>query len=210
MQKILRASSAGYPCDRYIWYSVNGIKGSKVSEHTQRVFDTGTCLEPFVVDCLRHDNWDVIYNPGSQEAADELIYELPSGILAGHYDCFISKGEMQDVLADIKTMNDRAFMKWRQEGTKKNQPKYYDQLHVYAGAAIQSGYSVKHLAIVGFNKNNSEIYIDIFDYDPAHFEKICKRTEAIMSSDEKPSMNSPKTEWACSYCKYKKVIRKHV
>ena len=203
--KIIRASGAGYPCTRKIWYEVNGVQGEKVSEQTQRVFDTGTCLEPFVVECLRRDGWDVNYNPGSQNAGIELIYDLQGGQLAGHYDCFISKGEMQNVLADIKTFNDYAFKRWKQEGTLKNKPQYTDQLTIYAGAALKTGYTVEHLAVVGFNKNNSEIYIDIFDYDPARFEKICKRSQAILDSPEAPTEGCCTESWACNYCGYTEI-----
>ncbi|MBR1487130.1 MAG: hypothetical protein IJ597_07755, partial [Synergistaceae bacterium] len=74
MVKTLRASKAGYPCDRNLWYAVNNFKGI-ITEKTQRIFDTGTCLEPLVVEWLRKDGWTVNYNQGSQNA--DLEFKIP-------------------------------------------------------------------------------------------------------------------------------------
>ena len=201
--KTLRASSTGYPCKRKLWYEVNSVmKREKCDSPQQRIYDTGTHLEKLVVEFLRRDGWEVDYNEGSQEAPVELTYDLNGGRLAGHPDCFMSKGEMQNVLADIKTMNDYGFKKWKQQGTLKDKPQYADQVHVYAGLALKAGYRVEHLAIVGFNKNNSEMYIDIFDYDPARFEAICKRAEEIFNSDNAPVEGCKRESWSCRYCDF--------
>ena len=197
--KIVHASGAGFPCDRKIWYEVNDYEGEY---EENRILEIGTFLEPKIVEFLRRDGWEVIYNPGSQNAGIELTYELHDGILQGHFDCFISKGQMQNVLADIKTMNDRTFTKWKQQGTLKSKPQYADQVTIYAGAALQAGYTVEHLAIVGFNKNNSKMYIDIFDYDPKRFKAICERSQRIIDSAIPPTENCHMEGWTCSYCAF--------
>lgn len=199
--KTLRASKAGFPCNRYLYYSVNNYE-STISTRTKRIFGVGKALEPEIVKWLRDDGWEVDYNPGSQEAALELFYPLDNGRLAGHPDCFISKGEMQHVLADIKTMKERAFKLWRQEGSIKHSPQYVDQLHIYAGAAIKAGYTVEHLAIVGVNKNDSDMHIDIFDYSPERFKAICERSQAIMNLENAPEEDSPREGWCCGYCEF--------
>ena len=40
-EKIMHASKVGFPCDRNLWYSVNGYE-EVVSEKTQRTFETKT------------------------------------------------------------------------------------------------------------------------------------------------------------------------
>ena len=65
--KTMRASRVGFPCDRNLFYSVNGYDET-VSARSQRIFDVGTALEAVAVDWLREEGWDVFYNPGSQEA----------------------------------------------------------------------------------------------------------------------------------------------
>ena len=75
IKKILRASKAGFPCARNLYYSVNGYKGT-TDIRTQRIFDVGTYLEPLVVRWLQEDGWKVYYNQGSQDADLELKYQL--------------------------------------------------------------------------------------------------------------------------------------
>ena len=201
MANSLRASKIGFPCDRHLWYSVNGFEGNTQTK-SKRIFDVGTCLEPLIVQWLIDDGWDVKYNPGSQSAEIELFYPLKNGSLAGHPDCFISKGEIQNALVDIKTMNDRAFTSWKKDGSLKSKPQYVDQLHVYAGAAMAAGYTIEHLGIVGMNKNNSEIYIDFFDFDNFRFQEICNRADFIFSADNPPAQGERMQKWGCNYCEF--------
>ena len=205
MGKVLRASSAGFPCDRHLWYSVNAGNDTddyQRDERTQRIFDVGAYLEPLIVDWLRRDGWEVEYNAGSQEAPLEVKIELADGTLAGHPDCFISRGDVGNVLVDIKTMNDRSFRIWRREGSVRNKPQYVDQLHIYAKGCIQCGRKIEQLGIVGVNKNNSEMHIDIFGYDEARMMKILERSERVLSSSSAPEKDSPRESWCCRYCEY--------
>ena len=201
MEKVLRASKAGFPCERNLWYSTNGFKGI-VSSRTQKIFDTGTCLEPLVVEWLRQDGWEVKYNQGSQNADLEFIIPLHGGIIAGHPDAFISRPGCENVLVDIKTMNERAWIQWKREGSIKSKPQYVDQIHIYAMGAIWANYKVDKLGIVGLNKNTSAIHIDFFDFDPKRFEEIQKRAMRIFEFEEAPSKNSPSEKWCCGYCEY--------
>lgn len=210
MEKVLRASRAGFPCDRNLWYSVNVEYCGEPDERTQRIFDVGTCLEPLVVEWLRRDGWTVDYNPGSQEAALEVTVPLESGILAGHPDCFIAKGAITDCLADIKTMNERSYREWKRAGTIRSKPQYADQLHVYAKGCIRSGRRVSKLAIVGMNKNTSELHIDFMEYDESRIAGILSRSERILSQPNAPTSGSPRESWCCSYCEYRGMCELHV
>ncbi len=202
MTKLLRASKAGFPCMRNLYYSVNGYDGT-VSPKSQRIFDVGTYLEPLAVEWLRQDGWVVDYNQGSQNAPLELTIPVKGGVLAGHPDCFISRPDgLQNVLADIKTMNDRAFTLWKREGTIKAKPQYVDQLHIYALGAVLNGRNIEHLAVVGINKNNSDMHIDVFDFDNERAERIAERAQLIFSLDNPPSDNSPAENWCCPYCEF--------
>lgn len=176
--KILRASKIGFPCARNLWYSANGYEG-ETSSRSQRVFDVGNYLEPMVVKWLREDGWEVEYNPGSQNAAFEVVVPVEGGELRGHPDAFIFKGDMQNILIDIKTMNDRAFRLWKSEGTLKKYPQYADQLHIYAAGAIKAGHEVNGLGIVGINKNTSDMWIDFFDYSEARATVLAIRAQSI-------------------------------
>lgn len=204
MDKVLRASKAGFPCLRNLFYSVHCPDKHIISPSTQRIFDVGTYLEPLVVEWLRQDGWEVDYNPGSQEAELEVTLPLEGGELAGHPDCFISKDELQRVLVDIKTMNDRSFTMWKREGSLKSKPQYVDQLHVYAMACMRAGIPINPhtLGIVGVNKNNSDWHIDFFDLDFGRAADIQEKATAIFTMAEPPEENSPCEAWCCNYCDY--------
>lgn len=208
MSKILRASKAGFPCDRNLWYSVNGYAGTS-DEATQRIFDVGTYLEPLVVKWLESEGWDVEYNPGSQDADVEVHVALDGGEMAGHPDCIISRGDLQNVLVDIKTMNDRSFTIWRREGTLKSKPQYVDQVHIYAAGLRQAGRKIEHLGIVGLNKNNAELHIDLFEFDESRLAEIVERSERVMNEAIAPETDSPRESWCCGYCEYADFCELH-
>ena len=204
MSKVLRASKAGFPCERNLWYTLNTEPSSddEPDERTERIFEMGTCLEPLMVEWLRRAGWEVEYNAGSQNAELEVHVPLRGGELAGHPDCFISRGELRNVLVDIKTMNERSFTKWRREGSVKSKPQYVDQVHIYAEGCRLMGREITKLGIAGLNKNNGEWHLEIFDYDAERMSAIRERTERVLTAVEPPADGSPKEDWCCGYCEY--------
>ena len=202
--KTMRASKVGFPCDRNLFYSVNGYD-EIVPAKSQRIFAVGTALEAVAVDWLREEGWDVFYNPGSQEADLELHIPVAGGQLSGHPDCIISRPGSGRILIDIKTMNDRSFTRWRRGGTEKDKPQYVDQVHVYANAAMDAGLSIDRLGVVGINKNNSEMHIDIFDYSLERMAAIVERTERIFALSSPPEPGDRMEGWCCGYCGYAHV-----
>ena len=208
MDKVLRASKAGFPCSRNLWYSVNGF-AETVSPKSQRIFDVGTALEPVIVEWLRADGWNVEYNPGSQKAEIEVTVPVIGGMLAGHPDCIISRGEIQNALVDIKTMNDRAFTYWKRSGSLKTKPQYVIQLHIYAMGLMKKGHKIERLGIVGVNKNNSEMHIDFFDFDENTCNDILNNAELILNAKEIPEYDCPTEKWACEYCEFSNQCELH-
>lgn len=204
MEKILRASKAGFPCDKNIWYSINGYEGLTDS-NTQRIFDVGTALEPVIVKWLELDGWTVKYNPGNQEALTELLIPLNGGKLAGHYDCIISRANEPEILIDIKTMNDYAYKVWKKAGTLKTRPQYADQVHIYAYGLMLQGMRIKELGILGMNKNNSSYYLERFKYDSERMKGILARSEYILSCESAPESGTRMESWCCRYCEYSRI-----
>ena len=202
--KTMRASRVGFPCDRNLFYSVNGYDET-VSARSHRIFAVGTALEAVAVDWLREEGWDVLHNPGSQKAELELEIPVAGGRLSGHPDCIISRPSMGRILIDVKTMNERAFTRWKREGTEKNKPQYVDQVHVYANAAMAAKFSIERLGIVGINKNNSDMHIDIFDYSLERMAAIVERTERIFALSSPPEPGDRMEGWCCGYCGYAHV-----
>lgn len=206
MEKVLRASKAGFPCLRNLWYSVNGYQ-EVVSQKSQRIFDVGTALEPYIVEWLKADGWEVEYNPGSQQAELEVTVPIIGGKIAGHPDCIISKGEIQNALVDIKTMNEWAFKNWKKKGTRITKPQYVTQLHIYAMGLQYAGRTIERLGIVGVNKNTSEMHIDFFDFDEGTCIAIMNRAESVINAEEAPEFDCPTEDWACDYCEFSQLCK---
>lgn len=209
MDKVLSASQAGFPCMRNLWYTVNGNDGAETDTDTQRIFDVGTALEPVIVDWLSADGWTVEYNPGSQNAELQVVIPVKGGTLTGHPDCIISKGEIQNALVDIKTMNDRAYRFWKREGTMKSKAQYITQLHIYALGLKEMGREISKLGIVGVNKNNSDMYIDFFEYDEFRAREIVSYAEWLFEQDKPLDVGCPSESWACRYCGYSDICGLH-
>ena len=204
MTKILRASTIGFPCDRHLWYAARKYEKTE-DPKALRIFAVGTALEPLAIQWLQDDGWEVFYNPGSQNAEMELIIPVTGGEIRGHLDAIISRPGSGHVLVDIKTMNDRAFTQWKRQGTEEKSPQYLDQLHVYADGAITAGLTIDKLGIVGINKNNSDMYIEILNYSVERMMEIRTRAESVFAGAEAPDAGARLTGWACNYCSYRHI-----
>ena len=204
MTQVLRASSIGFPCDRHLWYSAEGFEKYE-DPKSLRIFAVGTALEPVVIEWLKEDGWETFYNPGSQGA--EMAHTIPvkGGEIRGHLDAIITRPEVGHVLVDIKTRNDRACAYWKRQGTEEKSPQYMDQIHVYADAAITAGLAVDKLGIVGVNKNNSDMQIEILDYSIERMMEIRERAERIFSLAEAPEPGPRFESWGCGYCAYRNI-----
>ena len=200
--KVLRASRIGYPCDRNIWYYVNGAE-EITSEKSSRIFEVGRVLEPVIVNWLRNDGWNVRRNLfiDSNEGMS-LSISVNGGTIEAHPDCAISREDNELILADIKTMNDRSFRSLKREGTAKSHTQYADQLTIYAQALKERGHNLEQLAVVALNKNNCEGYIDFFQFEPERYEALKERAERIFACDDAPEQGSRFQNWCCDYCGY--------
>jgi CRISPR/Cas system-associated exonuclease Cas4 (RecB family) len=187
-----------------LWYSANSYEQYR-DPKSLRVFAVGTALEPVAIEWLKDVGWEVFYNPGSQNASMEHVIPVKGGEIHGHLDAIISKPNIGHILIDIKTMNDRSYTNWRRQGTEEKSPQYLDQIHVYADAAITAGLSVDQLGIVGINKNNSDMHIEIMDYSIERMMEIRARAERIFAAPSAPEPGGRLANWACNYCGYRNV-----
>ena len=204
-EKVLRASKIGHPCNRNLWYSVNGAT-EETNEKSKRILELGKILEPVIINWLRNDGWKVRRNPiDESNEGISLSISVSGGTISAHPDCLISKDDSGVILADIKTTNDRAFRNLKREGAVKAFSNYADQLTIYAQAMKNSGFNVDKLAIVALNKNDCDGHIDFFDFEPERFEALKQRAENIFASDDAPDKGKRFQDWCCSYCGFNSI-----
>ena len=55
----------------------------------------------------------------------------------------------------------------------------------------EQGRKIEHLGIVGVNKNNSDMYIDLFDFDESTSLDILIRAECIVNAEGVPEFECP-------------------
>ena len=203
--KVLRASRIGHLCDRNLWYVVNGAE-EITNEKSKRIFELGKILEPVIINWLRNDGWKVRRNPiDESNEGISLSISVSGGTISAHPDCLISNEDSGVILAEIKTMNDRAFRSLKRDGTVKAFPNYADQLTIYAQAMRNSNFQVDKLAIVALNKNDCEGHIDFFDFDSERFEALKERAEMIFATEDAPDKGKRFQDWCCSYCGFNPI-----
>ena len=204
--KVLRASRIGHPCDRNLFYFVNGAVET-TNEKSSRIFDIGSTLEPLIINWLRYDGWIVKRNPiDDSNKSLSLGVEVNGGVIQAHPDAIISHQELDgNILVDIKTMNERAFRSLKRDGTKKSHPQYFAQVHIYAEALRRIHIPVSKLGIVALNKNNSELFVDTFDFEQETLDALLERAERIFSYSEAPEQREHFESWCCQYCGYSDI-----
>jgi len=214
--RVIRASKIGFPCIRNIWLSTMGLD-EVFDKKTLRIFDLGNLVEQVAVKWLREDGWGVYWNEGSQDAEWELNVPLQGGVLRGHPDCIIEK-DRQRILADIKSMNSRAYKHWLDGGTINNKLSYFIQVNVYAYAINRlpaNGPRVDKVAIVGVNKDTSDYTIEVLDIDEDLIKETLNKAQFILNAPSMPpkvgwafnhlGVSNEVPSWCCSYCGYKKL-----
>ena len=214
--KVLSASQIGFPCLRCLWYRANGYE-EEYPLRTKRIFITGKHLENGVVEILQEEGFTVYHNNKFHEDEPDFTIEVEGGCITGRHDiCFLPPGKSlangdRLILGDIKTMNSIQFSRWKRSSTIKTYPQYVQQLHVYYYGLKQQPIFQKvmllddTLAVIGFNKDNSEYHIDYFKYDPEIWESIKQKCEYVFALSEPPEPAADKPHWACSYCGFKHI-----
>lgn len=191
----LRISNIGKPCDRFLFYDVNGIEGEKLQPHTKLKFLYGDIIEALLIYLVKESGHCVTHE---QEQVDI------DGI-KGHTDCMIDGR-----VCDVKSASTYSFKKFK-DGVLHEQDSFG-----YIGQI--SGYDHAYEQGDGFflvmDKQNGHLCT----YEPPQEYRI-DVPERIKHLKEVTSCNTPpercfqaqpdgksgnmKLGTECSYCSYK-------
>ena len=190
-KKIVAMSKIGYPCERYLWHNVNKIMTKKYDDaFDARAAEAGDAYEILAMEWLKRDGWQV------EPCKDFYEIELDNCVLRGRPGCFIAKGVRQNVLADIKSMNEAEFVKFKQLGARIFKPQFVSQLSVYTRGAVKAGRAVNWMAIVAVNRNTNDYWVEFVKFDPYENKQLLDKAARIAS--EMPPHGIP--SWLCNYC----------
>jgi hypothetical protein len=191
----LGMSIIGSKCHRYLQYVHYGCIQTKISSRIRRLFEDGHNAESQLKKELAKIG---VIVTGDQT---KLISE--TGHLQGHTD---GTGEFIDdsfkfiegkFLIEYKTHNQKSFDELKKLCVKKSKPVHYGQCVSY----------MKHLGVqkclyVAKNKNNSEIYLEVIDFDEEYFDDLRrKEVEVITAEVLLPRIGNDNPTWfECKLC----------
>jgi hypothetical protein len=196
----LGASEIGESCHRKIWYNYRWWAPQVFDPRIKDIFLLGHAIEELVLAKFKNDNPNFkVYD--KKPDGRQFRFTKMGGAFAGSLDAII-KGfvEFPDtpVVVDVKSFKESRFKNWQRKGVKQSDPKYYTQLNMYAGA-----FKLEKCAIIGYNKNTSEIDYELFDADPDHFQEKLDLAKEILEANTPPDR-----AWAnpayfeCKWCNF--------
>jgi len=181
----LGMSGIGDGDERKTWLNHRWCLPSPFKGRMLRLFDLGNHIEDQLVHFIKKTKvFDIsaVDSNGGQYRASYL-----GGHFAGSCDGFVKRVIDSDpdevVLFEAKSCNDKRFRELVKLGDYQGWSQAYQwQLHCYMGC-----FNLKKAMAVVMNKNNSEIYSEIIDFNPSIWEQAQEKAKRIISSDKPPS-----------------------
>lgn len=191
----LGMSAIGDGCHRKLQYLHYGCIQVSHSARVNRLFDDGKGAEPKLKKELDKIG---IHTFGEQR---ELIGI--TGHIQGHIDgigIFLTnkfKFLEGEFLVEYKTHNKDNFKALKAKKVRLAHPGHFDQMTMYMH---HLGY--KFGLYVGYCKDNSEIYLEIVEYDAEHFDVLQRRVIEVVTADTLlPRIGNDNPTWfQCKLC----------
>ena len=172
--------------DEYkLWMGFHWCLPSTFGGRMLRLFDLGNRIEDQVVDNIRDSG--VISIASHDKDGNQFRASFFGGHFAGSCDGLL-KGVLpppeEDVvlLLEVKSANDKRFKELVKLQSYEGWSETYRwQIHSYMGAL-----GLTKCMVVVVNKNNSEIYSEVIDYNESVWERAKEKAERIICSDAPP------------------------
>jgi len=186
-------SSSGEPCLRKLWYSFRWASDDLITKQTKRIFDLGHTLEAEIKkDLIAH---------GFTITDEQLSVEGSYGHALGHIDGIICLPNSNDrMLLEIKTSNALAWAAIVKRGVKKEKPTHYSQMQAYMGKL-----GLRFCLYLCYNKNTSEYYIELVEYDATYYSDIDRKFNSVLMSEFPPDKIGDIEYYLCQWCAFKAV-----
>lgn len=194
----LGASVIGTECTRYLWYHFRWFKREVHSARMERLFGKGHKLEAPVREIMRSKGAEFL------DSVDETGEQLRFSDLGGHFggSCdglfrWPSIGLNDPTLLSVKSSRTgAAFNDLAKKTVMIAKPQHYTQESVYGPA-----FGAKHALYVAFNKNDSSLYIELFELEPGVAKEARDRAAYVITTKTPPPRlsNSP-THFVCKMC----------
>jgi len=189
----LGMSQLGHKCARALWMYFRWAGVTKHNAKSQRIFDRGNLEEKRVIGYWKDIGISII------ESQREL--SGCGGHLKGHTDGLITNVpgiEEEEMVGEIKTMQQKYFVPLVKKGLKVAKPEYYAQAQVYMH------YEEKKFCLHSTtNKNDEDLYIEIIEYDRKIAEPLAIKAMDVIFTDIPPKkISSDPTYYLCKWCDF--------
>lgn len=193
------ASVIGNTCDAFLALTARGFKGGEwITPKLNRIFRDGHRIERSVLDDLRIAGVRVMEN--DPMTGKQWTWRSPGGAMVFKADGLLTINE--DMLLEIKSMNDASWTKFKNSPVRFSHPHYYDQMQQGMGMS-----GIHKCLFVSYNKNNSLYWDEIVEYDDIRYHYLLGRVQnAVQGTVEKVSKSE--TDWRCRDCAMSKYCWK--
>ena len=189
----LGMSQIGNPNQRLLWLRWRWLMPDDWEPRVLRLLDLGNVVEEDLIKKLRKIPGASIFDLDGD--GKQLQVKALGGHLKGHLDGIAKKLPGLDpknpYLLEFKTANDNRFNKLQNLGSYCDwSEEYAAQIHMYMGLA-----KLKHFIAIVYNKNNSDLYTEVIEYDKDFFDSLIDKAKNILSLDTPPDNYIPETDY---------------
>jgi len=182
-------------CARSLKYSLHWAFISSYERRVERIFKRGDYEETVLADDFKR--------VGITLFDDQLEVVGGHGYAKGHIDgklLGVPGYEIEVLLFEAKTMNDKRFKEYIKNGLQSTNPVYYGQIMSYMGKL-----GLERTLYVVANKNDENRSYKIIDFDADEYNRLEDVANTIPLMDELPEKIGGKTWHACKYCDARQV-----
>ena len=206
MRTHLGASVLGQECMRAVWFSFHWADKEMFEGRMLRLFNRGHNQEEIFATLLRGVGATVW-------TADALGRQFRVAAFGGHVGgsmdgVAINLPEMAPgipVLLEFKTHNDKSFKALVKSGVREAKPTHFKQAQLY----MHLGNGIGQCLYVAVNKNDDELYFELFPYDKQVGVQLLNRAETIIFGEGLPPRISESPSWfSCKFCAMQQVCFK--
>jgi hypothetical protein len=185
------ASAVGNTCDAYLAYNLRGYPNVDADPRLKRIFRDGHRIETDVVKDLKKAGLHVM-------EVDPLTGKQWEWFTCGEHAVGHADGmvEMDDEnwLLEIKSMNDNKAKEFNKKGVQYSHRHYYGQVQFMMGMS-----GIHKCLFVVYNKNTSEYFVEIIDFDEFFYYSLVARVETVIAGKAK-KQSDDETDWRCRGC----------
>ena len=187
-------ASTGHDCIAKLQLSLRGFPNDPVEPRTRRIFREGHRLEDQVVyDLKRMANLRVYEKNGI--TGKQWSKHWLGGHIVCHSDGIVDfEDGSEQLILEIKSMNDASFKKFKSYGVKVSHRSYYSQMQM-----MMAMFKISRSFFISYNKNDSNYHSEIVHFDQESWDEIYANIQCALDGQAGRVAQYPE-DWRCKFC----------